>query len=149
MQLNSVKKKSVIIVVTNDLVPHDTKSSATTLMTKMPWFSHYQGSFCKYAQPMRDDVTSLRRLSLAGRIYKIIPALPSAVVMDIDHHPAQQLPSSQLTSYHYHYGVRQSPLPFMESGNDHYHECYSLLSCYEEIRVHDMIQMVDFLWSLV
>ena len=33
-----------------------------------------QGSFCECAQPMRDDVTMQRRLSLAGPIHKIIPA---------------------------------------------------------------------------
>ena len=34
-----------------------------------------QGSFCVCAQPMRDDVTLQRRLSLAGRIHKMIPAI--------------------------------------------------------------------------
>ena len=33
-----------------------------------------QGSFCICAQPMRDDVTIQSRLSLAGHIYKMIPA---------------------------------------------------------------------------
>ena len=32
------------------------------------------GWFCLCAQPMRDDVTLYRRLSLAGRIHKMIPA---------------------------------------------------------------------------
>ena len=33
----------------------------------------YQGSFCKCTQPMRDDVTMLHRLSLAGHINRMIP----------------------------------------------------------------------------
>ena len=32
-----------------------------------------QSSFCKCAQPMRDDVTMWHHLSLAGCIYKVIP----------------------------------------------------------------------------
>ena len=35
----------------------------------------YQGSFCKFTQPMRDDVTMLYCLSLAGHIHKMIPAI--------------------------------------------------------------------------
>ena len=33
-----------------------------------------QGSFCECTQPMKDDVTMYRPLSLTGRIHKIIPA---------------------------------------------------------------------------
>ena len=37
-----------------------------------PLFVSSQGSFCVCAQPMGDDVTMQRRLSLAGRIHKMI-----------------------------------------------------------------------------
>ena len=39
-----------------------------------------EGSFCVCAQPMRNDVTMQRRLSLAGRILKRIPAFPDTNV---------------------------------------------------------------------
>ena len=39
-------------------------------------FKHlwHQGSFCECTQPIRDEVTLQRCLSLAGRIHKVIPA---------------------------------------------------------------------------
>ena len=41
--------------------------------TRIPWKCGAQGSFCVCTQSMRDDITMSHRLSLAGRIHKMIP----------------------------------------------------------------------------
>ena len=46
-----------------------------------------QGSFCECAQPMRDDVT--RRLSLDGRIHKMIPGFNNDCIMKYRHNWVQ------------------------------------------------------------
>ena len=42
-------------------------------------YPYYQGSFYVNAQPVRDDVTMQRRLSLAGRIHQMISVLLSSL----------------------------------------------------------------------
>ena len=47
-------------------------SSYEVQSTTKPHTCVMQGSFCIWAQPMRDNVTMQRRLALAGRIHKMI-----------------------------------------------------------------------------
>ena len=47
-----------------------------TITRLTAWWIVAQGSFCTCAQPMRDNVTMQRSLSLAGHIHKMTPGNP-------------------------------------------------------------------------
>ena len=79
----------------------------------MPLYAHedkhnFQGLFCVRAQPMRDDVTLQRRLSLAGRMHKMIPEFCYQICEWMKNRHCFPCMSRLYSSYVYDYGYKRN-----------------------------------------